>query len=730
MSATAPTLNPFLGLRRFEIADAALFFGRNDQSYELLRRLDALHFVAVIGPSGCGKSSLVRAGVLAPLQQGYLAEGGPWKIATLQPGGAPLAAWVAALTPFVRPGADPARLAVAPLEVLDTSAGRIAILVDQFEELFQFGDRTGRRQEVADFLAAMLSTGTDDGGVYVMLTMRSEFLLQCAAHPDLAAAINEGLYLVPRMTRDQLRQAVVGPLQRAGAAITVQLLDRLLDDASQEEDGLPVLQHALSRMWPQRDPFAPLGIALYPQEGGLGALLDAHADKVFQRLPAADQGLAEAVFRRITERTRDGRIVRSARTLQSIADDIDVPTSSLMRCVQPFVDEGLLVLLPADGSPLVDILHEAVARRWRRLSGWIHAAARQREAAAAITEAAREWDRNGRDKSYLFGGQKLVAAQFELGASTRPFAPQSLESRFLDASRQVDWWAQMRSPRVLGTVALLLAVVIGLVIWGVVGQVQVERAAAARAVAAAEAEAAAARSRADETQRTLAAATQARVAETQLTLKSRAAPPAGTQARLYPQVWSAAQAEQWRALVGRLPADRAYQVQAAQIVSVGPDTNELRYFRRDEKDAADAIARDLTPLLGTLGVVYVGGYETSDSIRPNHFELWLARPQAAPAPVPAALAVVLYLNPAQRDAAQRLGDQLGGDYGVRVRSYPAVSWPFVAPAEVHYFSKADAAEAERLADRLRRQQPGIVSRYMAVSNPLPPRYFEVWLRGP
>ena len=70
--------NPFHGLRRFETEDSALFFGRDEQTYEVLRRLRLLHFVAVLGPSGCGKSSLIRAGVLAALQAGYMADDGPW----------------------------------------------------------------------------------------------------------------------------------------------------------------------------------------------------------------------------------------------------------------------------------------------------------------------------------------------------------------------------------------------------------------------------------------------------------------------------------------------------------------------------------------------------------------------------------------------------------------------------------------------------------------------------
>src|SRR5215204_6486263 len=96
--------NPFVGLRPFDITDSHLFFGRDGQTYELLRRLRLMHFLAVIGPSGCGKSSLIRAGVMAALRDGFLADDGDWRLVTLQPGNGPLKAWVEALRPYVLPG--------------------------------------------------------------------------------------------------------------------------------------------------------------------------------------------------------------------------------------------------------------------------------------------------------------------------------------------------------------------------------------------------------------------------------------------------------------------------------------------------------------------------------------------------------------------------------------------------------------------------------------------------
>jgi len=64
---------PYPGLERFTEEDAAVFFGREAETRELVERLSPAvgqpvhRFVAVVGPSGSGKSSLVQAGLLPAL---------------------------------------------------------------------------------------------------------------------------------------------------------------------------------------------------------------------------------------------------------------------------------------------------------------------------------------------------------------------------------------------------------------------------------------------------------------------------------------------------------------------------------------------------------------------------------------------------------------------------------------------------------------------------------------
>src|SRR5437763_6070753 len=83
--------NPFPGLRPFEAEEDYLFFGREKQIDELLRRLRGTRFLSVVGASGSGKSSLVRCGLIPALQGGSMAGAGSgWRVAVLRPGEDPI----------------------------------------------------------------------------------------------------------------------------------------------------------------------------------------------------------------------------------------------------------------------------------------------------------------------------------------------------------------------------------------------------------------------------------------------------------------------------------------------------------------------------------------------------------------------------------------------------------------------------------------------------------------
>src|SRR5204862_1381282 len=127
----------------------------------------------------------------------------------------------------------------------------LLVVFDQFEELFRFRQQGVDSEEAAAAFVNLLLTASQQSEcpIYVTITMRSDYLGDCSEIPGLAEAVNDGEYLIPRLLRDQKRDAIEKPIGVGGAKISPLLVQRLLNEVGDDPDQLPVMQHALMRMW-------------------------------------------------------------------------------------------------------------------------------------------------------------------------------------------------------------------------------------------------------------------------------------------------------------------------------------------------------------------------------------------------------------------------------------------------------------------------------------------------
>jgi energy-coupling factor transporter ATP-binding protein EcfA2 len=381
MSAAIPE-QVYPGLRPFRRDESILFFGRQEHVDELLGRLEETSFLAVVGLSGSGKSSLVLAGLGPALERGHLSGAGPlWEIVEMRPGSDPLGELAAALDRALGewPGRAQ-RLRSGRLGLVDAASGgrkpgaNLLLVVDQFEELFRFQrDFENKSHEAAEFVRLLLAASNDyDARLYVVITMRSDYLGECARFPGLAEALNGSQYLTPRLTRERLREAMAGPAALRHVTVDPEWLESALDHTSENRDQLPVLQHLMRQMWNREDRGEAMGEAGFQAAGGLQAL-NAHADAVYRT--AGNQELTRRVFQCLTESAEPGRENRRPRTAQELVEETGSDFAAVKAVVDHFREEGCNFLSPPADQPLepasaVDITHEALIRGWAQLKEW------------------------------------------------------------------------------------------------------------------------------------------------------------------------------------------------------------------------------------------------------------------------------------------------------------------------------------------------------------------------
>ena len=396
--------NPFPGLRPFEAHETHLFFGRDTATRELLRRLQRTRFLAVVGSSGSGKSSLARAGMLPALRGGLMRPpGSAWRIALLRPGDRPIAELAEALASPDALGHEAAAVSLNA-ELIETTLRRsslglvqavrqarvdpdaaVLVVVDQFEELFRFHRLSRARDggdEAAAFVALLLEAARQrELPIYVVLTMRSDFLGDCAVFRDLPEAINDGQYLIPRLTRDQLREAIAGPIAVGGAEITPRLLQRLLNDVGDNPDQLPILQHALMRTWERwraegASADAAVDLPHYEAIGGMADALNRHAEEAYGALSERDREIARRLFQRVSERGPDNREIRRPTKLRDVCAVTEADARAVIAVIDCFREGDRTFVMPPAGEPLtvdsvIDISHESLIRLWGRLREWV-----------------------------------------------------------------------------------------------------------------------------------------------------------------------------------------------------------------------------------------------------------------------------------------------------------------------------------------------------------------------
>lgn len=412
--------NPFPGLRPFESNEEHLFFGRDGQSDELLRRLRRSRFLAVLGTSGSGKSSLVRAGLLPSLYGGIMTQAGSsWRVALFRPGHDPIGNLAHALNArdvFGDTGEDrdlqqtiiEATLRRSALGLVEAARQarmganeNLLVVADQFEEIFRFRRtrKEGSEDEAAAFVKLLLEAKYQtEVPIYVVITMRSDFLGDCSQFRDLPEAINDGQYLIPRMTRDQRREAIMGPVAVGGGEMSPRLVNRLLNDVGDNPDQLPILQHALMRTWDfwahQRRDAEPIDLPDYEAVGTMTEALSRHADEAYNELPdERSRKVCEKLFKSLTEKGPDNREIRRPTRVSEICDIADASEEEVIAVIERFRLPGRSFLMPPNDvslgpESLIDISHESLIRGWERLRQWVNEEARSAQIYRRLAETA------------------------------------------------------------------------------------------------------------------------------------------------------------------------------------------------------------------------------------------------------------------------------------------------------------------------------------------------------
>jgi hypothetical protein len=459
---------PYPGLRSFSEDESVYFKGRDLQIDQVCDLLQQNKFLMLTGASGEGKSSLIYAGLIPNAKAGFFkAQFTNWIVADFRPERTPLLNMADAISTALSITKETAETELNrgysslidlytnsdyytdendfPFSILSESekkekkrkSANLLVIIDQFEEFFTnpenfFQEAPSRDSQVVVNLA--LETARialkRNLPVYVVCTMRSDFIGQCVAFRGLPEYIGFSQFFVPRLKRKDFKLVVEEPAVLSGNRISQRLIERLVYDLAEGIDQLPVLQHALSQVWLAADKGAEeLDLIHYAMVGGIPAdelpdndrekfiswldaqpdykkkffsecglhkIIEFHANTLYEE--AWEQYMLLHPEKPITIRTAkriigmtfacltkidNSRAVRNRMTIQEITNilnDSEITCDMVANVLAIFRLESNSFIRPyitadpstAQLSPdsVLDITHEALIRNWKRLNQW------------------------------------------------------------------------------------------------------------------------------------------------------------------------------------------------------------------------------------------------------------------------------------------------------------------------------------------------------------------------
>lgn len=490
---------PYTGLRSFTEEESLYFKGRDPQIDQISKLLERNKFLMVTGASGEGKSSLIFAGLIPNARAGFFkARYNNWVVADFRPERTPVKNMAAALARITGRQASTTetelRRGFASLvDLYSTSelfiddrdekwlqlpeedkksrkrnAANLLILVDQFEEFFTNPENFHRgapSQDSQIVVNVLLETArialNENLPIYVVCTMRSDYIGQCSAFRDLPEYIGFSQFFVPRLKRKELKQIIEEPAVLSGNQISQRLVERLVYDLAEGVDQLPILQHALSQIWLAADHGKEeMDLVHYAMVGGMQSSELTKEDQLrfeswFQRLPEYNRNfyretgldrvielhanrLYEGAWeyynngrpdKPITQRDAkniialtfacltkidNSRAVRNRMTLDEITQILNRPgltagvVGEVLNAFREEVNSFIRPFKTSDpetfslsGGSVLDITHESLIRNWGRLNKWANQEYEFYTTFLDFKKQLDRWIENKKSKDYL-----------------------------------------------------------------------------------------------------------------------------------------------------------------------------------------------------------------------------------------------------------------------------------------------------------------------------------------
>ena len=240
----------------------------------------------------------------------------------------------------------------------------ILLHADQLEEIL---DPTScPEDQKAEFLELLLSVQSSHGnGIHLVCTLRADFWSQFLDHRDAGKRLHDRWFGLSPMGGESLQQVIADPAHMRGVRYQEGLVTLIANDVG-DGNGLPLLEFALTQLWPRQHK-REITLISYQEIGGVAGALSAYADRTYRELldHFSEKRIRRVLLALVRSRRGAPEATRRMVLRERLGPDWEV--------VQALANRRLLVLGrdSARGEETAEIAHESLIRAWPRFAVWV-----------------------------------------------------------------------------------------------------------------------------------------------------------------------------------------------------------------------------------------------------------------------------------------------------------------------------------------------------------------------
>ena len=404
---------PFAGSRSFYESEQSTFYGRIKQVDDVLLLLHKHKFIALTGQNGSGKSSFLNSGLIPALKRGHNGLAGKeWVICKTRPGQAPIRNLAYALSendllnPTIRSTPEQhlwiekkLKEGISGLETVYRQSEifgkkNLMIVIDQFEDLFLNTDRYNNaaalNEDTNQYINAITGANfAEEIAVYVVIALGAENIIDISPYRRLQDLLNQGQYLLPRISGVDLKRIILNPLVGSKISVSPESMDAILAQFGSDMRLLPNLQFLLYKTWSVVKDQDQEDIIIQPDDlanvGNLQHCFATHLESHYNNLDDRGKQVFEKLFKALVSTESLGKMTQP-QTLAHLSSICESSLEEISTLLLPISqgEEMFLEIMPPDISinkgnrnlqlhknSLLFIKNENIFIYWERFRDWL-----------------------------------------------------------------------------------------------------------------------------------------------------------------------------------------------------------------------------------------------------------------------------------------------------------------------------------------------------------------------